>query len=110
MGALVVQEVAEEAAGRTIRLVTDVSPRVRSYADQVVRASGSVALNLAEGHGRLGRDKRYHYAVAYASAQEASAALRILVAAQAVDPEEAGTVMTLLDRVRAMSWRLAHPR
>jgi four helix bundle protein len=106
----VVQTVAEEAAGRTIRLVTDVGPRVRSYADQVVRASGSVALNLAEGHGRLGRDKRYHYSVAYASAQEASAALRILVAAQAVDPEEAGTVMALLDRVRAMSWRLVHPR
>ena len=110
MGALVVQEVAEEAAGRTIRLVTDVNPRVRSYADQVVRASGSVALNLAEGHGRLGRDKRYHYAVAYASAQEASAGLRILVAAQAIDAKEASTVMSLLDRVRAMTWRLAHPR
>ena len=110
MGALVVQEVAEEAAGRTIRLVANVVPRVRSYADQVVRASGSVALNLAEGHGRLGRDKRYHYAVAYGSAQEASAALRILIAAQTIDLEEAATILNLLDRVGAMTWRLVHPR
>ena len=109
MGALVVQEVAEEAAGRTIRLVAGVGAGVRSYADQVVRASGSAVLNLAEGHGRLGRDKRYHYAVAYGSAQEASAGLRILVGAEAIDREEAGAVLTLLDRVRAMTWRLAHP-
>ena len=85
------------------------APGVRSYADQAVRASGSAALNLAEGHGRLGRDKRYHYSVAYGSAQEASAALRILVAAQAIDLVEAGAVLDLLDRVRAMTWRLMHP-
>ena len=110
MGALLVQEVAEEAAGRTIRLVTGVGPSVRSYADQVVRASGSTALNLAEGHGRLGRDKRHHYVIAYGSAQEASAALRILAAAQAIDGGEAQAMLALLDRVRAMTWRLAHPR
>ena len=106
----IAQQLAEHAAGKTIALVARVPHRVRSYADQVVRATGSVALNLSEGFGRLGKDKQYHYSVAYASAREASAALRILVASGSVPEATVAEVERLLDQVRAIAWRLIRPQ
>ena len=49
-------EVALEAAGIVIRLACRVPPPLQSLADQAIRAASSVALNLAEGAGRNGRD------------------------------------------------------
>ena len=46
--------------------------------DQAQRAAGSVALNIAEGHGRSGQARRNHYEIAYASASEACAALDLI--------------------------------
>ena len=39
----------------------------------------SVALNLAEGTGRFGRDRLHHYRIAYGSCQEAKTTVEILV-------------------------------
>ena len=108
--AFVAQQLAETAAGKTIAAVRNVAGGVRSYADQAVRASGSVALNLSEGYGRRNRDKQHHYTIAYASAREASSALRILAAANAIGEEQSVEIEVLLDRVRAMTWRLIHSR
>ncbi len=47
--------------------------------------------------------------IAYGSAKEADAHLRLLVAARAVDPAAARRALNLLDEVRAMTWRLLHP-
>jgi len=105
-----VLELAEAAAAQTLTLVRTTPRHVRSYADQITRASGSVALNLAEGFGRRGKDKRHHYAIAYGSAQETLSALRILVAARAVGPEAPTELAARLDRVCALTWRLMHPR
>jgi len=101
-----VLELAEAAAAQTLTLVRTTPRHVRSYADQITRASGSVALNLAEGFGRRGKDKRHHYG----SAQEVLSALRILVAAEAVGAETATELAGQIDRVCAMTWRLMHPR
>jgi len=105
-----VLELAEAAAAQTLVLVRTTPRHVRSYADQITRASGSVALNLAEGFGRRGKDKRHHYAIAYGSAQETLSALRILVAVHAVDSDSATLLAAQIDRVCAMTWRLMHPR
>mgnify|MGYP001821761924 CR=1 FL=1 len=51
---------AIEAAGIAIDLVKRVPSPLRSLADQVIRSAASVAANLAEGHGRLGRDRAHH--------------------------------------------------
>jgi four helix bundle protein len=82
----------------------------RELADQATRAVTSVTLNLAEGAGRAGRDKLQHYRIAYGSALEASAALELLAALGVLPQATADAVLDLLDRTRAMTWRLTAPR
>ena len=100
---------AVEAAGAVLRLVATVPPSVKFLADQARRAACSVPLNVAEGHGRVGRDRLQHYRIAYGSAKEASSALEMLASGRFVDVVEAARAAALLDRVRAMTWRLMHP-
>ncbi len=107
---LIAHRRALEAAGLSIRLVVRVPSPLRSLADQVIRSASSVPANLAEGHGRAGRDRMYHWRIAYGSAKEVDSHLRLLVASGAVDDEQADTVLRLFDEVRAMTWRLLHPR
>ena len=106
----IVQDVAEETAIHALQLVKALPIHYRSYADQLVRATGSVALNLAEGFARQGKDKRYLYSVAYGSARESIAAIRILSKAGAVGPADSTALIARLDEVCAMTWRLMHPR
>ena len=101
---------AVEAAGIAIGLALKVPAPLRSLGDQVIRSACSVAANLAEGHGRTGKDRAYHFRVAFGSAKEADTHLRVLLAAGAVDRTRAERSLRLLDDVRAMTWRLLHPQ
>ena len=65
-----VLEVAMQAAGTAIGLVSRVPSAYRSLADQLIRSASSVPANLAEGNGRAGKDRLYHFRVAYGSAKE----------------------------------------
>ena len=107
---LTVHRRALEAAGMAMRLVARVPAPYRSLADQVIRAASSVPANLAEGHGRAGRDRLHFWRIAYASAKEVDTHLRLLAHARAVNLEQASTALELFDEVRAMTWRLLHPR
>jgi len=69
-----------------------------------------VEIRIAEGHGRTGRDRLHHWRIAYGSAKETDSHLRLLVAAGAVDTAQAHTALRLFDEVRAMTWRLLHPK
>ncbi len=106
---LLALELALEAAGNAIGLVSKLPPRLRSLGDQVVRAASSVPANLVEGAGRTGRDRFHHWRIAYGSALEVDSHLRLLLAAGAIDPERARSSIELFDRVRALTWRLIHP-
>ncbi len=75
----------------------------------MVRAASSVPANLAEGQGRSGRDRMYHWRIAYGSANEIAVHLELLTRAGAVDPGPASAALALFDEVRAMTWRLLHP-
>ncbi|HSL19397.1 MAG TPA: four helix bundle protein [Methylomirabilota bacterium] len=101
---------AVEAAGIAISLVSRLPAHLRSLADQVVRSASSVAANLAEGQGRFGKDRAYHWRVAYGSAREVDTHLRLLVGAGAIDGSRALVAISLFDEVRAMTWRLLHPQ
>ena len=107
---LTVHRRALEAAGLAMRLVARVPAPYRSLADQVIRAASSVPANLAEGHGRTGRDRLHLWRIAYASAKEVDSHVRLLAHARAVNVEQASNALELFDEVRAMTWRLLHPR
>ena len=107
---LLAHELAMEAAAAAIGLAGSVPPRLKPIAEQLVRSAASVPANLAEGRGRTGRDRVHHFRIAYGSALEAASHLELLAAAGAVDGERVRAVLALLDRVRALTWRLVHPR
>ena len=106
---LIAHTKAVEAAAIAIRLAMRVPAPLRSLADQLIRSASSVPANLAEGHGRFGRDRLNHWRIAYGSAKEVDSHLRLLIATGVLDPEKAMTALDLFDEVRAMIWVLLHP-
>ena len=107
---LIAHSKALEAAGLAIALVTRVPAPLKSIADQVIRSASSVPANLAEGHGRFGRDRTHHWRIAYASAKEVDTHLRLLAQAGAIDKNRTNMALALFDQVRAMTWRLLNPK
>ena len=101
---------AIEAAGSAIQLVTRVPAPLKCIADQVIRSASSVPANLAEGHGRVGRDRIHHWRIAYGSAKEVDCHLRLLVGSSAINRTQAERAIQLFDEVRAMTWRLLNPK
>jgi four helix bundle protein len=72
--------------------------------DQLLRASSSIALNLAEGSGkRTMEDQRRFYAMAYGSIRECQA---ILILESINDPN----LLKSADRLGAMVFRLSRPK
>ena len=103
---LVAHEKALEAAGDAITLVMRVPTPLKSIADQVIRSASSVPANLAEGHGRSGRDRFHHWRIAYASAKEVDSHMRLLAQAGAINRAKTEKALSIFDEVRAMTWRL----
>jgi four helix bundle protein len=107
---LIAHEKALEAAGQAIALVMRVPAPLKSIADQVIRSASSVPANLAEGHGRADRVRSNYWRIAYASAKEVDSHLRLLLHAGAINQTQAVDALETFDAVRAMTWRLLHPR
>ena len=107
---LIAHDKALEAAGSAVKLVMRVPAPLKSIADQVIRSASSVPANLAEGHGRSGRDRLHHWRIAYASAKEVDSHLRLLLNAGVVNASAAEQAIENFDQVRAMTWRLLNPR
>ncbi len=106
---LIAHSKALEAAGIAIKLVMRVPAPLKSIADQVIRSASSVPANLAEGHGRVGRDRSYHWRIAYASAKEVDSHFKLLAHTGAINRYGASDAMNAFDQVRAMTWRLLNP-
>ena len=107
---LIAHEKALKAAGTAVKLLLRVPGPLKSIADQVIRSASSVPANLAEGHGRSGRDRMHHWRIAYASAKEVDSHLRLLLNAGVVNVSAAERTIEEFDHVRAMTWRLLNPR
>jgi four helix bundle protein len=105
---LIAHEKALEAAGNAITLVMRVPAPLKSIADQVIRSASSVPANLAEGHGRSGRDRLHFWRIAYASAKEVDSHLRLLASAGAIHRTQSDKTLAIFDEVRAMTWRLVN--
>ncbi|MDQ3299442.1 MAG: four helix bundle protein [Myxococcota bacterium] len=91
---------------RLVPVETRIRQRSAALAKQLASASESISLNLGEGRMRRDGDKRRHYEMAAGSASEVTVALRIAVAKRYVSTAEIAEVEALLDRVRAMLYRL----
>ena len=107
---LIALDKALDAAGAAITLAMRVPAPLKSIADQVIRSASSVPANLAEGHGRCGRDRLHFWRIAYASAKEVDSHLRLLAQAGVVNGVTADRALEIFDEVRAMTWRLLNPR
>jgi four helix bundle protein len=79
-------------------------------ARQLRRAVASVPLNLAEGSRRAGKDRMHHYRIAAGSAEEAMSALALGLAWGHLKAADVAVAEEHADRLRAMLWRLTHPR
>ena len=101
---------AIEAAGIAISLAIRVPAPLKPIADQVIRSASSVPANIAEGAGPSGRGRMYHYRIAYGSAKEVDTHLRLVIGAGAVTASSAEKAVRLFDDVRALTWRLLHPK
>jgi four helix bundle protein len=103
---------ALEVAVELVQALAPVEARIRrmrkSLADEIGRAGESIALNLSEGRMRAGLDRRDLWRRAAGSAAEVTVALRLARARGDVSAGELAAVDALLDRVRAMLWRLTH--
>ena len=107
---LIVYREAVAAAGSAISLVKRVPAPLKGLADQVIRSASSVPANIGEGHGRTGRDRFHHWRIACGSAKEVDCHLRLLAEAGAIHFTQAVHALQLFDEVRAMTWRLLHPK
>ena len=74
---------------------------------QIRRAASSITLNLAEGSGRWGNDRRHHYRIASGSAREVQAALRCAAAWGDLEENALQPVFQILDRLLGMLWGLS---
>jgi four helix bundle protein len=102
-------DLARKAAVMSVRLVSPLTGRLAPVADQVVRSATSIPLNLAEGNGRLGRDRVHHYRIAYGSALETVTALQLLGDLGAVPETHLAECLAVLDSVKAITYRLINP-
>ena len=91
---------------RLVPFETRIRQRSASLAKQLSDASESIALNLGEGRLRRAGDKRRHFEMAAGSASEVTVALRIAVAKRYVTTAELAELEVVLDRLRAMLYRL----
>ena len=101
---------ALEVSLKVLERLAPIEVRIRRksmpLAKQLATASESIALNLGEGRLRRDGDKRRHYEMAAGSASEVTVALRIAVAKQYVSAGDVAPAEELLDRLRAMLYRL----
>ena len=105
---------AFEAYDRSIQLLSSLGKLIKRLTTcdpdltrQLRRAAQSVSQNLSEGNQRCGKDRRHLFRIALGSAAEVASCLDIAVALDYLGEREVAPARELVDRVRAMSYRLA---
>lgn len=97
-----------EFVGSAYRLCQRLEGCDRHARDQLLRASQSIPLNIAEGNGKgTGLDKRRFFEIARGSSLECAAIYDVLVATEVIDPNEAEEPKSMLSRIVSMLTKLA---
>ena len=101
-------DVSMKFLARLVPFETRIRQKSASLGKQLADASESILLNLGEGRGRRDGDKRRHFEMAYGSAQEVTTALQIAVTKHYISADDYAHLDELLDKVRAMTYKLTH--
>ena len=101
-----VLEMAKTAAKDTIELTQLLTYDSTELKKQLIRSVTSVPLNIAEANGRNGKDRNYHFSVAYSSAKESIVNLELLVMLGSVCNTKAKLCLSNLDQVCAILYIL----
>ena len=88
-------------------IANQVARRDGDLANQMRRAMASVALNISEGGGSQGKNRRARYFNALGSALEVTTALKVAVAFSYVGSVDEA-LLDELDRIRATQYRVLH--
>ena len=75
---------------------------------QLRTASASIALNIAEGRGRDGKDRKHHWRIAHGSAEEVVAILRVAESFGDLESQQCSAAQETLTRILQMLWRMTH--
>jgi four helix bundle protein len=79
----------------------------RNAKDQLIRASQSIPLNVAEGNGKATEgDRRRYFEIARGSALECGAIQDVIEVCKVISPEENAEAKKMLDRIVAMLTKL----
>ena len=103
-------EVAMDIINRLPPVLTRIALRDRSLEDQAQRAAQSVAMNLAKGSRKLGKDRLNKWRIAAGSAAELEVALKIAIAWGYVDTRRMEPLMLAVNRLLRLAWGLVRPR
>ena len=104
------REMAKQIVIEIRPMLDEIKKRDVELWDQAYRAAKSMALNVAEGGKRTGKDRGYHFSIGAGSADELKTALEIAVAFGHIAESALEPVLPLIDRELAMLWRLRNPR
>lgn len=106
-----VYQVSLELVAFVINLAEDLDGKAKHMKDQLVRASQSIPLNIAEGNGkRRENDRRRYFDIARGSAMECAAGFDVLVAIGSCTDEQVEAGKVLLKRVVSMLSKMTDPR
>lgn len=103
-------DVAEEIVDSLAQVFGKLAAKDKGLEDEARRAAISVALNVAEGRLRTGRDRLHAWRIAAGSCAELRTCLKIAVALRYLDGVELVVAFDLIDREMAMLWRLTRGR
>ena len=98
-----VYRLALDFVGWAFSLCSDLSGPHRHARDQLIRASQSIPLNIAEGNGKRSRaDRQRFWGIARGSAFECAAVLDVLLECKAVPPQLTEPGKETLHRIVSM--------
>ena len=102
-----VYQLSLEYVTLVFRLTDGLEGSRRHARDQLLRASQSIPLNIAEGNGKgTRRDRRRFFEIARGSTLECAAIQDVLAVSAALSDEQNQTGKQILDRIAAMLTRL----
>ena len=104
--------IALDVSLELIRSLREPVARLRRHdsalAKQLQTAASSIAANLGEGRGRVGKDRSHFFRIAAGSADETRVHLLVAEAWGWLRHEEIEASLNLADRVLALTHRLTH--